>query len=217
MEHILTFMREGYAYVNVLTDQHPKGALYGSYVLLFPAPPQVIYSHSGPSQASNNMGEAPAYTEQYFQQSVQAAKTGAQQPPPITEAYQPMRWNAPHALAQLSELNDLTLRTKHITVVQVKDGWSTGTYLVLLLAFWMVWKAYLEYTADTVRIPQQFVPQHLFDQQVQPPSVWHVGKTARNEHTFYYSDAPPEQKGAATGSEWMDPGCQMMGGAGGTI
>lgn len=33
MEHILTFMREGYAYVNVLTDQHPKGAVRGQLVV----------------------------------------------------------------------------------------------------------------------------------------------------------------------------------------
>jgi hypothetical protein len=33
MDHILTFMREGFAYVNVMTDQHPKGAVRGQLVV----------------------------------------------------------------------------------------------------------------------------------------------------------------------------------------
>jgi len=79
----------------------------------------------------------------------------------------------------------------------------------------MMWKAYLEYTAETVRIPEQFVPQGLFDQSVQPPSVWHVGQTSRNEHTLYYSDQ--HQPANHKAGEWVDPGCHLMGGAGGTL
>ena len=36
----------------------------------------------------------------------------------------------------MKDLTDLTFRTKHITVVQVREGWSAGTYLVILLGLW---------------------------------------------------------------------------------
>jgi len=73
---------------------------------------------------------------------------------------------------------------------RLKENLGRGLYFVIV-GSGLLWAASRAY--DCVQfsnVPTRMIPLDVLKQEKQPPRVWHMARTNRNDYTFYYQNDP---------------------------